>query len=83
MDRSAKNTAIGFGGDGGPDASLRDLREAYMWLNRALRKVKQARACVVSWDFKKIDRILELAESNGRMAREAMAKAGRKRDSDR
>jgi len=60
-------------------AALRDLREAYMWLNRALRNVKQARACVTSWDFKKIDRILELAESNGRQAQEAMAKVGNTR----
>jgi len=49
-----------------------------MHLNRTLRNIRQARQCVVSWDFKKIDKILELAESNGKRAREALGSAGKR-----
>lgn len=72
------STSIGFNPNGSSSAALRDLREAYMHLNRTLRNIRQARQCVVSWDFKKIDKILELAESNGKRAREALGSAGKR-----
>ena len=50
-----------------------------MHLNRTLCNIRQARSCIVSWDFKEIDKILALAESNGRRAREAMVKAGKRK----
>jgi len=52
-----------------------------MHLNRTLRNIRQARQCIVSWEFKKIDKILELAESNGKRAREAMAVVGKTQSS--
>ena len=81
LDQFVMSTSIGFNPNGSSNAALRDLREAYMHLNRTLRNIRQARQCIVSWEFKKIDKILELAESNGKRAREAMAVVGKTQSS--